>query len=54
MTYDEALKRIETIVRELEDAPAIAMTDYRAKADEAKRLLEFCEKELAQFKPDAE
>lgn len=47
MTYDEALQKTETIVSELERAEAIPMSEYRKKADEAKRLLDFCEKELS-------
>ena len=46
MTYDEALQKTETIVSELERAEAMPMSEYRKKADEAKRLLDFCEKEL--------
>ena len=46
MTYDEALQKTETIVSELERAEAMPMSEYRKKADEAKQLLDFCEKEL--------
>ena len=50
MTYDESLARIETIVRELEQAEALSMETYREKAAEAKRLLDACEQQLAQLK----
>ena len=46
MTYDEAIKRIEELVSELEATKAISMDAYLAKAKEAKELLDFCQKEL--------
>ena len=39
MTYDEAIKRIEQIVSELEQSDALSMDSYQAKAKEAKELL---------------
>lgn len=49
MTYDEAIKRIEQIVSELEQSEALSMDDYQAKAKEAKNLLAFCQKELVDW-----
>ena len=46
MTYDEAIKRIEQLVTELEQSKAISMDAYLAKAKEAKELIDFCQKEL--------
>jgi exodeoxyribonuclease VII small subunit len=46
MTYDEAIKRIEQLVQELEATKAISMDEYLAKAKEAKELIVFCQKEL--------
>ncbi len=46
MTYDEAIKRIEQLVQELEATKAISMDEYLVKAKEAKELIVFCQKEL--------
>ena len=46
MSYDEAIKRIEKLVAELEQTKAISMDAYLAKAKEAKELIDFCQKEL--------
>jgi exodeoxyribonuclease VII small subunit len=46
MTYDEAIKRIEQLVSELEASKAISMDAYLAKAKEAKELILFCQNEL--------
>ena len=46
MTYDEAIKRIEQLVSELEATKAISMDAYLAKAKEAKELIVFCQNEL--------
>ncbi len=46
MTYDEAIKKVESIVTELERTEALSMDVYKTKAQEAKKLLDFCEKEL--------
>lgn len=46
MSYDEAIKRIEQLVSELEQSQAISMDAYLLKAKEAKDLIEFCQKEL--------
>ena len=46
MSYDEAIKRIEQLVSELEATKAISMDEYLAKAKEAKELIVFCQNEL--------
>ncbi len=46
MSYDEAIKRIEAIVKELEQSEALSMDVYKKKAQDAKELLDFCEKQL--------
>ena len=46
MSYDEAIKRVEQLVAELEETKAISMDAYLAKAKEAKELIDFCQKEL--------
>ncbi len=43
MTYDDAMKRVEALVQELEQAEALSMDIYQKKADEAKKLLDYCE-----------
>jgi exodeoxyribonuclease VII small subunit len=49
MTYDEAIKRIEQIVNELEQSEALNMDVYQVKAKEANELLSFCQKQLADW-----
>lgn len=49
MTYDEAIKRIEQIVSELEQSEALSMDTYQQKAKEAKKLLIFCQNQLADW-----
>ena len=49
MTYDEAIKRIEQIVSELEQSDALSMDSYQAKAKEAKELVVFCQKQLTDW-----
>jgi len=46
MTYDEAIARVEAIVKELEQSEALSMDVYKQKAQQAKELLDFCEKQL--------
>ena len=46
LTYDEAINRVETIVKELEQTEALSMEVYKTKAKEAKDLLDFCMKQL--------
>lgn len=49
MTYDEAIKRIEQIVNELEQSDALSMEAYQTKAKEAKELLSFCNSQLVDW-----
>ncbi len=46
MNYDEAIKKVEAIVQELEQAQALSVTEYKAKAEEAKKLLDYCEAQI--------
>lgn len=46
MTYDAALARAEELVRELESTAALSVTDYKVRASEVKRLLDYCESQL--------
>lgn len=49
MTYDEAIKRIEQIVSELEQTEALSMDAYQTKAKEAKELLTYCQQQLTDW-----
>ena len=49
MNYDEAIKRIEEIVHELEQSEALSMDMYQARAKEAKELLTFCQQQLTDW-----
>lgn len=49
MSYDEAIKRIEQIVSELEQTEALSMDMYQTKAKEAKELLTFCQSQLTDW-----
>ena len=46
LTYDDAIKRVEQIVRELEQTEALSVATYKQKAQEAQQLLRFCESQL--------
>ena len=46
LTYDDAIKRVEQIVRELEQTEALSVATYKQKAREAQQLLRFCESQL--------
>ena len=52
MTYDEAIKRIEQIVNELEQSDALSMEAYQTKAKEAKELLSFCHSQLVDWEKE--
>lgn len=54
MTYDEAIRRIEQIVHDLEQSEALSMDAYQAKANEAKELLNFCQKQLTNWEKKME
>lgn len=49
MNYDEAIKRIEQIVSELEHSEALSMDSYQVKAKEAKDLLTYCQSQLSDW-----
>lgn len=46
MTYDEAIKRVEAIVGQLEKADAISLEEYKKLAAEATSLLHQCSAEI--------
>ncbi len=46
ITYDQAIKRVEEIVHELEQTEALSVSAYKQKAEEARQLLRFCESQL--------
>ena len=54
MSYDEAIRRIEQIVSELEQTEALSMDMYQAKAKEAKELLTFCHNQLTDWEEKME
>ncbi len=54
MNYDEAIKRVEQIVSELEQSEALSMEEYQSKAKEAKDLLSFCQKQLTDWEEKME
>ena len=52
LSYDEALKRVDTIVSQLEQSEAISVDAYKQLADEATRLLDYCRKEIEKLATD--
>lgn len=52
MSYDEALNKLEAIVQNLESAEAISVAQYKEKAEEAKKLLDYCESCLKTIEND--
>jgi len=52
MSYDEALSRLQEIVKSLETEEAISIDDYKAKATEAKELLSFCRSQLTSIESE--
>jgi len=52
LTYDEAIARLEALVKELETAEALSMDTYKQKASEAKELITFCRAQLAGVEQD--
>lgn len=49
MTYDQAIKRVEQIVHELEQTEALSVSEYKKKAAEAQELLNFCQSQLVEL-----
>lgn len=54
MTYDEAIRRVEQIVSEMEQSEALSMDAYKAKAIEASELLSFCQSQLTEWEKKME
>ena len=52
MKYDEALQKLETIVNTIENGEALSMEDYKKKATEAKKLLDYCQCQLLDMEKD--
>ena len=52
LTYEQAIKRVEEIVRELKQPEALSVTAYKQKAGEAKQLLTFCESQLREMETE--
>lgn len=50
LSYDEAILRVETIVKQLEQSDALSMDEYKRLATEAKTLLDFCRQQLEKDK----
>lgn len=50
LSYDGAMARVETIVKQLEQSEALSMDEYRTLAAEAKDLLAFCRSQLEKDK----
>lgn len=50
LSYDEAMLRIEAIVKQLEQSDALSMDEYKRLATEAKTLLDFCRQQLEKDK----
>lgn len=46
MSYDEAIKRAEEIITQLEQAEALSMEEYKNKAAEATALLNYCKSQI--------
>ena len=46
MSYEEKIKRAESIIAQLEQAEAIGMDEYNRLASEATALLQQCKAEL--------
>jgi len=46
LTYEQAMKRVEDIIHELEQTEALSVTVYKQKAKEAEELMRFCEEQL--------
>lgn len=49
MTYDQAIKRVEQIVHELEQTEALSVSEYKKEAAEAQELLNFCQSQLVEL-----
>ncbi len=52
MTYDDAIQQLNAIISEMENDEALSMEAYKAKAQEAKKLIAFCQKQLTTIESD--
>jgi len=52
MGYDEAIKKAEAIVAQLEQSEALSMDEYKRLASEATALLKQCRSLLAEMDKD--
>ena len=52
LTYEQAIKRVEQIVHELEQTEALSVNTYKQKAKEANDLLGFCESQLIEMEKE--
>ena len=52
MGYDEAIKKAEAIIAQLEQSDAISMEEYKRAATEATALLKQCKSLLAEMHED--
>lgn len=51
LSYDESIRRAETIIAQLEAAEALSMDEYQRLATEATALLRQCKAEIEQLYP---
>lgn len=51
LSYDEAIRRAETVIAQLEAAEALSMDDYQRLASEATTLLRHCKEEIERLQP---
>lgn len=46
MTYDEAITKLEELVLSMEEGDALTIDEYKQKAKEAKKLIQFCQQQI--------
>ncbi len=52
LTYDEALRKAEAIIAQLEEAEALGMDEYKRLATEATALLQHCKSQIEGLSKD--
>ena len=52
LTYDEAIRKAEAIITQLEQAEALSMDEYKNKAAEATQLLKHCKSQIEGLSKD--
>ena len=52
LSYDEAVARIEALTKEMASFGAVGMEEYKQKASEAQRLIDYCRKQLTDFEKE--